>query len=245
MALYVISDLHLSTAQETDKSMEVFGGRWDGYVDRLRANWEKLIGKNDTVVIPGDVSWGLTADEALSDLLFLDSLPGHKILLKGNHDLWWATMKKNRAFCEAHDIHTLEFIYNNAAETDDFIIAGTRGWFADEDMGKTQGADFEKVRLREIGRLRASLTDAVQRKRLSPQKEILVFTHFPVVSETDFEDGLASLIEESGVRRVYYGHVHGNYQIPAVLSRNGVEYHLTSADYLNFLPKYINVCSPT
>lgn len=241
MALYVISDLHLSTAQETDKSMEVFGGRWDGYVDRLRSNWLHLISKDDTVVLPGDVSWGLTADEALSDLSFIDSLPGRKILIKGNHDLWWATMKKNRDFCQKHSLTTLDFIYNDAIETDDFIIAGTRGWFADEDAMKSENTDFEKIRLRELGRLKASLSQAVKLKENDMDKEILVFLHFPVVMETDCDTEMAQAIEEAGVRRVFYGHVHGNYQIPECLSRNGVEYRLTSADYLNFLPKHVPV----
>jgi len=242
LALYVISDLHLSTAQETDKSMEVFGGRWERYTERLKANWEKLVGTLDTVIIPGDISWGLTAEEALSDLAFIDGLPGHKILLKGNHDLWWATMKKNRDFCEKHGLSTLEFLYNSATETDDFIIAGTRGWFADEDtMAKFTDTDFEKIRLREIGRLKASLAAAAKLKENAPHKEILVFIHFPVILDAKYDTDIPKILAEFGIRRVYYGHIHGNYQIPPCLSQNGIDYYLTSADYLNFLPKYINV----
>ena len=113
MSIFAISDLHLSTLDSTNKSMEVFGRRWTGYTEKLKSNWLKLVGEDDTVIIPGDISWALTLEEAKSDLLFLESLPGKKILGKGNHDFWWCTMKKHEAFFEKLGIKSISFLFNN------------------------------------------------------------------------------------------------------------------------------------
>ena len=146
MSTFTIADLHLSTLDSTNKSMEVFGRRWSGYTEKLKANWKRLVTDNDTVIIPGDISWALTLDEAKSDLTFLNSLPGKKILGKGNHDFWWTTMKKHNAFFAENGIDTISFLFNNAHETDDFIIAGTRGWYYDEDaQNAPNNTDFEKA----------------------------------------------------------------------------------------------------
>ena len=98
---------------------------------RIKTNWERLVTDEDTVIIPGDVSWALSLEEAVSDLKFIDSLPGKKILGKGNHDFWWCTMKKHSELFEKHGISTISFLFNNAHETEDYIIAGTRGWYHD------------------------------------------------------------------------------------------------------------------
>ena len=113
MSLFTISDLHLSTHETTNKSMEVFGKRWENYVQRLEKNWRAVVTDSDTVVIPGDISWAIDLEESLSDFLFLDSLPGQKILGKGNHDFWWSTMSKHKQFFEKHNIRTISFLYNN------------------------------------------------------------------------------------------------------------------------------------
>ena len=146
MSLYTIADLHLSTFDKTNKSMEVFGRAWADYMLRIENNWRHLITDHDTVIIPGDVSWALSLEEAESDLKFLDSLPGKKILGKGNHDFWWSTMRKHEAFFEKHGISSINFLFNNAHETEDFIIAGTRGWYNDEDATNApDNADFAKA----------------------------------------------------------------------------------------------------
>ena len=124
MALYAIADLHLSTLASMNKSMEVFGRRWDGYIERLKSNWTRLITDSDTVIIPGDVSWALSLEESESDMRFIDSLPGKKILGKGNHDFWWSTMTKHTAFLKKHGIKTIDFLFNNAHYSDGYIIAG-------------------------------------------------------------------------------------------------------------------------
>jgi len=125
MSIFAISDLHLSTLEETNKSMEVFGRRWDNYMDRIKTNWQRLVTDADTVIIPGDVSWALSLDEALSDLRFIDSLPGKKLIAKGNHDFWWTTMKKHGEFFEKHGIKTISFLFNNAYEIENLIIRNT------------------------------------------------------------------------------------------------------------------------
>ena len=239
MALYTISDLHLSTLDETNKSMEVFGSRWSSSTERLEQSWRHLVTDNDTVIIPGDVSWALSLEEATSDLKFIDSLPGKKILGKGNHDFWWCTMKKHRDHFEKHDITTLDFLFNNAHETDDFIIAGTRGWFFDEKNAKLPNkTDFAKLTAREELRLRASLTEA-QKLSDATGKEIIVFMHFPPVFAGEVCDGLIDILTEFKIRRLYYGHIHGTYNMPPVTEYAGMEMHIVSADYLSFVPKHI------
>ena len=136
MALYVIADLHLSCAAETDKSMEVFGDRWANYTERLYRNWTHLVAPEDTVIVPGDISWALTLPEARKDLAFIDRLPGKKILMKGNHDFWWSSMKKLESFCEENGFSTLSFLYHDACRVEGKIVAGTRGWLWAENTEK-------------------------------------------------------------------------------------------------------------
>ena len=152
MSVYTISDLHLSTLDSTNKSMEVFGRRWQSYMSRIENNWKKLISENDTVIIPGDISWALSLDEAESDLKFLDSLPGKKILGKGNHDFWWSTMKKHTEFFKKIGVNSVSFLFNNAHEVENFIIAGTRGWYHDEDAANApENADFQRDLHKKLG----------------------------------------------------------------------------------------------
>ena len=240
MSVYAISDLHLSTLLETDKSMEVFGKRWDNYMRRIENNWRRLVTNEDTVVIPGDVSWALSLDEALSDLKFIDSLPGKKIIGKGNHDFWWATMKKHREFFEKNGIASIDFLFNNAHETRDFIIAGTRGWYHDEDTQSTQNkTDFLKLVRRECQRREVSLSAAEKLKEGSPQKEILVFMHFPPFWNGKESENIMALLEKYRIKRVFYGHIHGNYTVEPKFIYKDIEMNIISADYLEFIPKHI------
>ena len=240
MALYAIADLHLSTLDETNKSMEVFGPRWASYMDRLVINWKKLVTDEDTVIVPGDISWALSLDEATSDLKLLDSLPGKKILGKGNHDFWWCTMKKHEAMFEKNGITTISFLFNNAYETEDYIIAGTRGWYHDPDAKNApDNADFAKLVNREAGRLRMSLNKAKELKEKSPEKEIIVFMHFPPFWNGKESEPMMNLLIQYGVKRLYYGHIHGNYTVPPEFVYKDVQMSIVSADYLNFIPKII------
>jgi len=240
MALYAISDLHLSTLDSTNKSMEVFGRRWDGYMERIKNNWLRLITDEDTVVIPGDISWALTLEEALSDLKFIDSLPGKKLLGKGNHDFWWNTMKKHYAFFEKNGIGSIDFLFNNAHLVDGLIVAGTRGWYNDEEAKNApDNADFEKLVNRERVRLQMSLKAAAAIKNEHPECEIVAFMHFPPFWNEKASDSLIELLKEYGVRRVYYGHIHGNYTVPESFEYENIKMSIISADYLGFIPKHI------
>ena len=142
MALFVIGDTHLSLSCE--KPMDVFGSRWDGYVEKLRDGWTRRVTPEDTVVIAGDISWAMTPAEAKADFDFLEQLPGKKIILKGNHDYWWQTKKKLDAFVEANGYQTISFLHNNAYETDEFILCGSRGWYTDDKNVTVRGADAER-----------------------------------------------------------------------------------------------------
>ena len=182
-----------------------------------------------------------TYDEATSDLKLLDSLPGKKILGKGNHDFWWCTMKKHREHFEKHGITTISFLFNNAHETEDFIIAGTRGWFFDEkgSANLPNKTDFAKLTAREELRLETSLKEA---KALAEKsgKEIIVFMHFPPVWSGEVCDGLIEILKRYGVKRVFYGHIHGNYTVSPTTVYDGIEMSIISADYLAFIPKHIS-----
>ncbi len=240
MSLFVISDLHLSTADGCNKSMEVFGRRWTGYTEKLNKAWRALVGPDDTVVIPGDISWALALQEAESDLRFIDSLPGKKYLGKGNHDFWWSTLSKMNRFLAEKGLTSLSFLHNNIAVTEEFILAGTRGWFSEEEISSAAtNADFDKMIAREAIRLGISLKEA-EAERAASGKEILVFTHFPPFWNDKEISPLTDLLVQYGVKRCYFGHIHGNYTAPQRLSHRGIDFMLISADYLDFVPRIIS-----
>ena len=164
MSVYVIADLHLCTDNES-KSMEVFGNRWKDYKNRIQTNWNKLVAPEDTVIIPGDISWALTLQDAISDLKFIDSLNGKKIIMKGNHDFWWSSVTKMNALFSELSISSISVLNNNALEVEDYIITGSRGWFIDPSVQtKNVNADFEKVNNRELIRLKIGLEAAQKMK---------------------------------------------------------------------------------
>ena len=240
MSIFTIADLHLSTLESTNKSMEVFGHRWTDYMRRLTSNWEHLVTDGDTVVIPGDVSWALSLPEAESDLKFIDSLPGKKIIGKGNHDFWWCTMKKHEEFFLDNGIKTISFLFNNAHAVENFIIAGTRGWYHDEDASnQPDNADFNKLTNRESLRLRTSLNEASRLKALYPEREIIAFTHFPPFWNGKASENIISVLKEFNIKRLFFGHIHGNYTIEPKFEYEGIEMNIVSADYLSFTPKII------
>ena len=240
MSIFTISDLHLSTLDSMNKSMEIFGRRWIGYTEKLKSNWVKLISDSDTVIIPGDISWALTLEESKSDIEFINSLPGKKILGKGNHDFWWSTMKKHKEFFEAHKIDSISFLFNNAHETEDFIIAGTRGWYHDEDSTNIpDNTDFEKLTNRETQRLKFSLEAAKKLQITSPKKEILVFMHFPPFWNGKESTPIINLLLDYGIKRVFFGHIHGNYTVQPEFTYKDIKMSIISADYLEFIPKKI------
>lgn len=239
MSIYTIADLHLSLGVGNEKAMDVFGNRWQGYVDKLEKNWRAIVDNDDTVIIPGDISWGLSLDEALEDLRFIDSLPGTKYLGKGNHDFWWCTQKKLNEFFDINKITTIKFLYNCAYEVEDYIICGTRGWFYDDSVsGIPAGTDFDKLVNREAQRLKISLDEA---KVLhdSSEKPIICFLHFPPVWNGTACEPFIDLLCEYGVKKCYFGHIHGAYNSPPFHEYRGITFTNIAADYLNFVPRII------
>lgn len=224
MSLFAISDLHLSLS--ANKPMTVFRG-WENYVARIESNWRRVVGPQDTVVLPGDLSWGLKLCETERDFDFLNRLPGQKILLKGNHDLWWSTVTKMNEFFALHDFHTIRVLYNNAIPVEDFVICGTRGWFYDE-------GDDSKIRKRETARLRRSLEEAAG----MPGKKA-VFLHYPPVYGEYVCGDILSVLHEFSIKTVYHGHIHGSGFHKAVGSYDGIEFRLISADCIDFTPLFI------
>ena len=222
-----MGDTHLSLG--TDKPMDKFPG-WENYVARMEQNWRKLVGPDDTVVIPGDISWGMSLDEALPDFRWLHDLPGTKLIGKGNHDYWWATVTKMNAFLEEEGLHTLHFLHNNAYVIGDLAVCGTRGWFFDDETPHS-----EKVIARECGRLATGIEAAK-----ATGKEPVVFLHYPPVT-TDREcTPIMDVLRDSGVRTCYYAHLHGNAVAHAFRGeRDGIRFDLVSADSMGFCPLLI------
>ena len=237
MSLYVISDLHLSTNETTNKSMEKFGTKWKDYHAKLEKYFRAIINDDDTVVIPGDISWAMTLEEAKSDFKFLDSLPGTKIIGKGNHDFWWSTASKIYSFFEENEITTIKLLHNNAYLLEDCIICGSRGWFYDEKQQKTVGdVDYEKIVAREAQRLEISLKEALEIKNAGNDLPILVFLHFPPVYADCVCDKILDVLKKYEIKTCYYGHIHNNYSIPRQFTFDEITFTMVAADYLNFAP---------
>ncbi len=237
MALYVIADLHLS--QSLEKSMDVFGKRWAGYQDRIKSSWTHLINDDDTVVIPGDISWGMSLEESLPDFAFLNSLPGKKILMKGNHDFWWNTPAKCERFFADNCLTTLTILQNSAQKIDNFIICGSRGWFSDEKYQNTVGTpDFTKIVNREQIRLKMSL-DAAKKLKTDNCDEIIAFFHFPPAFLSYECKEFTSLLSDFDVKRCYFGHIHDPNVTVGRFLCGEIKMNLISADFLGFVPELI------
>ncbi|MCM1544881.1 MAG: metallophosphoesterase, partial [Ruminococcus sp.] len=224
MSLFAIGDTHLSFG--TNKPMNIFRG-WDDYEKRLEKNWRAIVNDNDIVVIAGDISWAMKIDEAVKDFTFLNSLPGKKIIMKGNHDYWWQTKKKLDEFIAVNGFDTIEIMFNNAFKAGNFSVCGSRGWFYDAE----KSADM-KVLKREAGRLKLSIDCA---KQLGG--EPIVFLHYPPVTQTQVCDEIMNVLQNEQIQRCYYGHLHGESTLNAFNGkRDNVEFRLISADYLGFCP---------
>lgn len=225
MSLYAIGDLHLSLG--TDKPMDVFGGRWENYVEKIKEGFS-VLNDDDLTVICGDISWGMSMDETLEDFKFIDRLPGKKIILKGNHDYWWTTATKAKKFFAENDITTIDILHNNCFKYENIALCGTRGWFYEESKGNEHD---KKVMNREIMRLDASLKTA-------GEGEKYVFMHYPP-KYCNYEcPEILELLRKYDVRRCIYGHIHGS---GCAFAFNGMygnaKFDLVSADYIQFEPK--------
>lgn len=224
MALYAIGDLHLCLG--APKPMDVFGGAWIGYMDKLQQGLS-VIGPDDTTVLLGDLSWALDLPSSRADFAWINDIPGRKIILKGNHDYWWSTASKFQKFCDEHGFENQFILNNNHYEYEGWAICGTRGWFFEEERSSQHD---EKVFKRELIRLEASLKSAGDLPKL-------VFLHYPPRYKGYECREILDLLQRYEVRRCFYGHLHGPSQKLAMEGLwEGTEFRLVSADYLNFIP---------
>jgi len=224
MALYAIGDLHLCLG--APKPMDVFGGAWVGYMDKLKDGLS-CISEEDTVVLLGDLSWAMDLNHAQADFHWINQIPGRKIILKGNHDYWWSTAAKFNKFCEENGFTNFHILNNNCFFYKDWAICGTRGWFFEEERS---GEHDEKVFKRELLRLEASLKAAGDCNKM-------VFLHYPPKYKGYNCFEILDLLNKYQVRSCFYGHLHGGSHKLAIEGQwDGVDYHLVAADYLNFKP---------
>ncbi len=224
MSIWVMADLHLSFG--TDKPMDGFFG-WQDYVSKIETNWKEQIAPEDTVIIPGDFSWGLGFDQALPDFQFIEALPGRKIVMKGNHDYWWSTRHKAEKFFAENGIKSVEILHNNALLAENIALCGTRGWV----FMPNEQHDV-KISAREAQRLELSIKDANEK---FPDAEKIVFLHYPPVYANEMVPNIISVLKEYGIKKVYYGHLHGGSRSLANEGNYmGIEFKLISADHLGF-----------
>lgn len=226
MALYVIGDLHLAFGVE--KPMDIFGG-WEGYMEKIEENWLITVKPEDTVVLAGDTSWGMSLEQSLPDFKFIDNLPGKKLILKGNHDYWWGSVTSMKNFFEKHSITTIDFLHNNSFIVEGKAVCGSRGWMFED------GAEHnEKIIKREAIRIEASL------KSVKEDAEKVLFLHYPPLYGSQELTEYINIMQEHGVKRCYYGHIHGRGHTSAVVGeRYGIEFFMISSDYLGFMPKIV------
>ena len=224
MALYAIGDLHLCLG--VPKSMDIFGGAWVGYMEKLKQG-VSVIKPEDTTVLLGDLSWALDLDSAMADFSWIDAIPGKKIILKGNHDYWWNTATKFYNFCRDNGFSDQFILNNNHYEYEGWAICGTRGWFFEEERSAEHDA---KVFRRELMRLEASLRSAGELPKM-------VFLHYPPRYKGYTCEPILELLKQYDVRKCFYGHLHGASHALAMEGIwDGIEFRLVSADRLNFQP---------
>lgn len=225
MALYAIGDLHLCLG--APKPMDVFGGAWVGYMEKLQAGM-KEIQDADTTVLLGDLSWALDLASAREDFLWIHrQISGKKIILKGNHDYWWSTAAKFQKFCTENGFDDMVLLNNNSFQYENWAICGTRGWFFEEERS---GQHDEKVFRRELIRLEASLKSAGEMPKL-------VFLHYPPRYQGYECQEILNLLKKYDVRQCFYGHLHGgSHRLAQEGMWNGIDFRLVSADYLSFCP---------
>lgn len=224
MALYAISDLHL--AMDGSKPMDIFGDNWIGHDIKIKRNWEDIIKDEDVVLIAGDISWSVNMKEGMNDLNWVSALPGKKFIVRGNHDYWWEKITKLNKLYD-----NINFIQNNFFVYEDYAVCGSRGW------GCPGGENFtihdDKIYNRELLRLRLSLNAAVK----AGYKKYIVMLHFPPTNEKFEDSGFTQILKEYGVEKIIYGHIHGpSLKNVCTGNRDGVEFILTSCDYIDFRP---------
>lgn len=229
MAIYAIADLHLSFGE--NKPMSIFGENWEGHSEKIKKNWIDKVKPEDTVVLPGDFSWAMYLEDTLQDFSYLNSLPGRKLLLKGNHDYWWTTVTNMKKYLQENHFDNIDFLYNNSFMVEDQILTGTRGW------NLLESDNSSKMINRESIRLKLSIEDGIQ--KYGNDKEIIVFMHYPPITQNSIHNhqflDFIEIMKQYQVKKCYYGHLHGKSHQDAIEGNiEGIEFKLVSSDYLNF-----------
>lgn len=226
MSIYAIADLHLSFG--SNKPMDIFGENWGNHWEKIKTDWFKKVNEEDLVLLPGDFSWAMYLKDTYEDFKYLNELPGKKILLKGNHDYWWTTLKSMREYIKINNFLNIDFLYNNSYLYEDYIIAGTRGW-----QWNDSEEDYKLLR-RELLRLELSIQDGV--KKFGADKKIIVCTHYPPFNTTKKEElSYINIMKKYNVEKCIYGHLHGNSHKDAIQGNiEGIDFKLISSDYTNF-----------
>ena len=243
MALFVLADTHLSLS--VHKPMDIFGSRWKNHMEKIANGWNSHVSDEDTVVLPGDISWAMTLREAGADLHFLDALPGKKLLVRGNHDFWWSSGSKMHAFFEQEQITSVSFLQNSGCFVEGCILAGSRGWFQDERIAP-KDTDYQKIVSREALRLDMSIRSGISAwggAETAHCPEILCFLHFPPVFREYVCREIVEVLHTWNIRRCFYGHIHGAYDTPPGVMFEDISFIPVSADYLNFVPLKIEIPS--
>ena len=229
MSLFVIGDLHLSFC-DPSKTMSVFPG-WENYQERIEKNWLETVNPEDTVVLAGDITWGMSLEQALPDFQFIQNLPGKKIILKGNHDYWWTTLWKMTDFFSANGLDTLSILHNNHFAYEGCGICGTRGW-----VNMPGEVQEEKVLRREVQRLETSIKSAVD-AGLEP----MVFMHYPPIFASNFNYDILEVLYRYRIKDCYYGHIHGRsaHALCVTNTYDDINFHLIAGDYIQFNPELV------
>ena len=226
MSIYAIADLHLSF--ESPKPMDIFGDNWTNHENKIRKNWMEKVKKEDTVLLPGDFSWAMELSDTFKDFEYLNNLPGRKIMLKGNHDYWWNSLKKLNEFIEENEFKNINFLHNNAYEVEGHIIAGTRGWVI------SNKEEDKPILDRELIRLELSINEGI--KQFGEYKPIIICMHYPPTNNILMENSeFIKLMQKYNVKKCIYGHLHGESHVEGIQGNvGGIQLNLVSADYLNF-----------
>ncbi len=224
MKVFAISDLHLSLS--IDKPMDIFGEKWEGYLDKIKKDWESKVVDDDVVLICGDISWAMKLDDGLSDINFLKNLKGKKILIRGNHDYWWQGITRIRESLPS-GFYALQ---NDAIKIGNVVFCGSRGWAVEgsPDFGEHD----EHIYKREAERFKLALNSA--KKLMEDGDKLICLMHYPPFNVRKESSLFTELFENNKVDKVVYGHLHGKGVVPYYrVNINGVEYILSSCDMLN------------
>ena len=231
MALYVIADLHLGFNE--DKPMNIFGENWIGHHEKIKKDWKEKVGENDTVLLLGDFSWSMRLRDTIKDFIYLNDLPGKKIMLKGNHDYWWTTVTSMKKFLKENHIENIDFLHNNAFLIENKIICGTRGWAINLD----ENDEDKKIIDRECARFELSINQGIE--KYGDDKEIIACLHYPPIIKSNIIKNQTTkfmeIMKKYNIKKCYYGHLHGISINDAVEGEvDGINLKLISADGVDF-----------